>query len=47
MIVSDRPGSVVSLVNCSAIVAIPVTANDPNIQDRWDRIRVYLCDRRD
>ena len=26
---------------------IPVTANDRNNHDRWDRIRVYLCDHSD
>ena len=36
--------------NCSFYqrsLTIAATANDRNDHDRWDRIRVYLCDRSD
>ena len=29
---------------CQRSPKIPATANDRNDHDRWDRIRVYLCD---
>ena len=32
---------------CQRSPTIPATANDRNDHDRWDRIRVYLCDRSD
>ena len=32
---------------CQQSPTIPGTANDRNDHDRWDRIRVYLCDRSD
>ena len=32
---------------CQRSPTIPATANDHNDHDRWDRIRVYLCDRSD
>ena len=32
---------------CQRSPMIPATANDRNDHDRWDRIRVYLCDRSD
>ena len=32
---------------CQRSPTIPATANDRNSHDRWDRIRVYLCDRSD
>ena len=57
MSVGNRSQSLGSQVNCSAILAIILKPNFPfchqsrTIQatdkDRWDRIRVYLCDRND
>ena len=32
---------------CQRSPTIPETANDRSDHDRWDRIRVYLCDRSD
>ena len=29
---------------CQRSPTVPVTANDRNDHDHWDRIRVYLCD---
>ena len=41
---NDHMETKFSFCGCQRSPTIPATANDRNDHDRWDKIKVYLCD---